>query len=100
MSARQAFSKACGQCHNDKNKKWILDIDDLTLDKAETTIKEVSERLKNVMPLGDKIIECIPSLTGFHIISKPFNIQEYQRIRPELIHFDIHKDNPTNLYIP
>ena len=34
---------------------------------------------------------------GSHLIVKPFNIQTFKYIYPEI---EVHKDNPTNLYIP
>lgn len=94
MSSRQAFSKACGQCHNDKRKKWIVDIDKEDMDNVDKIAHSIN---KYCMPLDDKIMTEIPSRTGLHLITKPFNVEEF---RKQGFTLDIQKDNPTNLYIP
>jgi hypothetical protein len=48
-------------------------------------------------PDGIKFITLIPSKSGFHIIMKPFNLQKFKSEYPDV---EIHKNNPTNLYIP
>ena len=48
-------------------------------------------------PIGQKVISIVPTKSGVHLISKPFDLQEFTKKYP---HIDIHKDNPTNLYIP
>jgi hypothetical protein len=88
----KSYDRACGQSHNDKNKKWILDIDDT--DWTEYQTEELVEKLYNIEPIGDKYITEIPSKSGLHIITKPFNLKQFN------YDLDIHKDNPTNLYIP
>lgn len=101
----KSYDRACGLGHNDKNKKWILDIDkDFLEQKSKLVSFDILEDIKKVineqsLPEGNKILEIIPSKTGFHFITKAFN--------PILLHssdnypeIEIHKDNPTNLYIP
>jgi len=46
-----------------------------------------------------KIKSLIPSKNGMHVISTPFNVQEADHFLKEW-KIEIHKDNPTNLYIP
>lgn len=92
MSARQAFDKACGQCHNAKNKKWIIDIDE----KDENFTKEVIAYINTLQPQGDKLYGRLETLNGVHLITSPFNTQAFS----EVYKLDIHKDNPVNLYIP
>ena len=94
MSARQAFSKACGQCHNDKNKKWIVDIDTHDIMVRDMIIDIIN---KDCQPEGDKIITVIPSKNGCHLITSPFNMKQFKDIQSGI---DVQKDNPTNLYIP
>ena len=94
-----AFNSVCGKDKAIGQKHWIIDID------GEITISELNEYIKivnNCMPVGNKIIKkWIPSLNGGHIITKPFNIDEFYKV-PEMLHkdIDIKKNNPTNLYIP
>lgn len=80
------------QNHNDPNKTWILDFDTdiYSMDKLK-------KFLTDLQPIGDKFVAKIPSKNGFHIISKPFNKMTFNNHYPDV---EIHKDNPTNLYIP
>lgn len=93
-SVKYAYSKTMGANHNDKNKTWIIDVDD----KWDQLSKDILKaELSKVQPEGDKVVAWIPSKAGFHVITKPFNLKEAQDLVKGL---DIHKDNPTNLYIP
>lgn len=74
-------------------KTWIVDIDT----KDETFIKEVSDVVNACMPVGDKVVDLIPTKNGFHLITKPFNIQEFRQTYKEG-EIDIQKNNPTLLY--
>ena len=42
-----------------------------------------------------KIIAEIPTKNGVHLITKPFNIQQFKEIYPDV---DVHRNNPTLLY--
>ena len=106
----KAYDRACGQSSNEKReKKWIIDIDSDEL-PWKMDICNFIERCEPIT--GSKKVLCeIPSKTGVHIITKPFNrfqfskeINEYISSRYQIsgfdLNLDIHKDNPTNLYIP
>ena len=41
-------------------------------------------------------MEFIKTKSGIHIISAPFNLQKFREEFPDI---DVHKDNPTILYI-
>ena len=100
---QKCYDRACGQLHSEKRKTWIIDID-----KDEVIwLPQVIDAIQPCMPEGNKIITQIPSKTGIHLITYPFNVMQYkENLKKELgayqmpmIEFDIHKDNPTNLYI-
>ena len=93
----KAYDRACGQVHNDKNKKWILDIDEL--DWTDYQTEELVEHLYNLQPIGNKYITKIPTKNGIHIITSPFNLSQFT-MSGLYRTLDIHKDNPVNLYIP
>lgn len=99
---RNSYDRACGQVHHDKNKTWIIDIDDVSdYSEAEWTLymRELGEAIDSCEPLGeDKVKAVIPSATGVHIITRPFNLLKFKTVYN--YNLDIHKDNPTNLYIP
>lgn len=89
----KCYDRACGSSHNDKIKKWILDIDENV--KSEF-IHKLSNELHELRPEGDKILAVIPSLSGIHIITTPFDLSAFKSDKID----EIHKDNPTNLFIP
>lgn len=88
VSVRNAYHKATGDKRVlNSEKTWILDIDKEDLDKL-TLIENTINTLSN-----DLILARIPSKSGIHLITKPFN-------RIKFIgdwDIEIHKDNPTNL---
>jgi len=90
----KSYDRACGMGHNDVNKTWILDID---FHPTPNILNSIRENTNKIEPVGNKIIEIIPSKAGCHLITIPFNLQIFKDRYSSL---DIHKDNPTNLYIP
>jgi hypothetical protein len=92
-TVKRAWNNSCG-IHNGEDKIWILDVDSLDPD-YELNIRiciELSE------PKGkEKVIATIPSKNGYHIIVRGFDMRNFQKNFPEI---EIHKNNPTNLYIP
>jgi len=100
----KSYDRACGLLNNEKNKKWIVDID-----KDEVIwLEQIINSIQPCDPPGDKIITNIPSKTAYHLITSPFNIMQFkENFKKELetykmneINIEIHKDNPINLYIP
>jgi hypothetical protein len=92
---RKSYDRACGSNHNDNVKKWILDID--CDDWVSHQTEELVEFLYNLQPIGNKFIAEVPSKSGLHFITTPFNIIDFNKKYDGI---EIHKDNPTNLYIP
>lgn len=88
------FDRSAGIHHNDRNKKWILDFDFFIDDKD---IESYKFFINSIEPIGNKILAKIPSKNGFHLITSPFNSEKFKRDFPKI---EIHKDNPTNLFIP
>lgn len=95
----KCYDRACGETHNDSNKKWILDFDELFGSTPEDVLRcnKLMIDIYDCQPVGDKIIEAIPSKNGIHWITSPFNVKEFRDLGHTV---EIHKDNPTNLYIP
>jgi hypothetical protein len=93
-STKQSFSKACGQCHNDNEKKWIIDVDEKDLTLVEVIKEFVNTQCR---PEGeDKFIITLPTKSGYHIITRPFDKSQFKKA----FDLDIQCDNPVNLYIP
>ena len=99
-SIKSTVESACGQTGAcDGNKTWVLDVD--TKDEEERIqIKKIIDLCE---PLNtEKIIDVIPTVHGFHIITRPFNKQKFMSLY-KMVHDDVEdiiKDNnPTILYV-
>lgn len=91
---KNSYDRACGNGHNDNEKKWIVDIDG---DFEADWLLGMIEFINKCEPNGDKLITTLPTKNGLHLITKPFNLKTFSTNYPNI---DIHKDNPINLYIP
>lgn len=100
----KSYDRACGLLNKEKEKKWIVDID-----KEEVIwLEQIINSIQPCEPAGDKILTQLSSKSGIHLITKPFNVVQFKNnFKIELeaykmgeINIEIHKDNPTNLYIP
>ena len=91
---RSIFETACGQTGAcDGNKTWIVDIDT----KDEIEISYIIETILKCEPfVDDKIVAMIPTVHGFHLITKPFNKKSFNDMYNGTI--DIHDGTPTVLY--
>jgi hypothetical protein len=92
------FDSVVGQIKT-QEKRWIVDIDT----KDETKIENIIKILNRVHPQdgGEKIETIIPTKNGYHLITKKFNVMEFQLVVSVLgIVPDIQKKNPTLLYLP
>lgn len=88
----KSYDKATGQGHNEKRPYWIIDID-----SGGVSLSMIGFINDSCEPEGAKTITAIPSKTGHHVITYPFNLQTFKEKYPNI---EVHKDNPTNLYIP
>ncbi len=98
-SARRAYDSVCGANSNEKSsKKWIIDIDT----KDESFLFGLERDLYFLQPAGHKIITMIPTKSGYHIITSPFNKSKFKEICQNLGMEvpDLQCDNPTILFIP
>jgi len=73
---------------------WVIDIDNTTI--TEGPIIDLIDDLEPVNPFGySKFIAEIPTKSGYHLITTPFNLQQFKEKYPDI---DVHKNNPTLLY--
>lgn len=93
----KVYTSVCGK-FGEGQKYWIIDIDKEDIETLGMQwYHDINELLYNIPPQENKIITIIPSKSGNHIITKPFNLQEFKKTYPNI---DIHKNNPVNLFIP
>jgi hypothetical protein len=86
-------STACGRFVSSKDKSWVIDIDDGSGVSPDAVLFEIDK----LQPLGEKLLARIPTKNGCHLITRPFNAAEFGKAYPTV---DVHKNNPTVLYVP
>ena len=97
---KNAFSSVSGEFHGDEDKKWIVDIDDVSIDtfnhsKEQIEIRELIYNLQ--LETGkEPMMKFIPTKSGIHIITRPFNLKNFKEKYPDV---DVHKDNMVILYL-
>lgn len=77
-------------------KRWIIDCD-WSDEFTSSNVQEIIDIVNESMPEGSNMISTIPTLNGVHLITKPFDLRQ---LRETYLNIDIHKNNPTILYIP
>ena len=87
------------------NKTWIVDIDNTNVDSK--LVKDIKDIIVNYCQPFDveKIVAVIPTKSGVHLITRPFNQETFYRMFSQLKlsnenEVSIKKDNPTVLYVP
>lgn len=88
------YNSVCGHHHSDKDKTWIIDLDSKEWRDKHNVIKAV----RQCEPIGEqKILFEVETKNGFHLITKPFNSKTFGDLLPGV---EIHKNNPSILFIP
>lgn len=91
----RSWNTACGK-HNGDDKIWLLDFDYIPTNPDWYI--NIKGYLFGQQPLAtDKVLAFIPSTSGVHVITKGFDTRKFTEDYPDV---EIHKNNPTNLYIP
>lgn len=101
-SPERILGSAIGDTNGNKNYKlWVVDIDfDMRPDADsvnKTLIENVRTKINSCRPEGNKIYASIPTRHGVHLITFPFDLQEFNKAG---LGAEIKKDNPTLLYYP
>jgi hypothetical protein len=77
-------------------KFWIIDVD--YKDASENDILRIKTIINDCDPNGRNVIADIPTPNGIHIITKPFNTQQFMIHQDVYYKCEIKKNNPTILY--
>lgn len=93
---KAAFSTASGKVFSER--VYIVDIDDV--DFNEQTKQEYIDRILTCSEDRDpeRILAIVPTVHGFHLICKPFNVKMYSDMVGQKIEECVKKNNPTLLY--
>ena len=90
----RAYTTVCGQYKHEPNPTFIIDVDEELGRKHNDMIRFIEQECE---PIGNKFVTIVPTKNGSHIIMKAFNLSKFKEKYPDI---DIHKNNPTILYIP
>lgn len=97
------FNSACGELPG-VEKRWVVDVDTKDKDSVDFIKLEIDRVWVNAHPQdwgksrgGAWLVSEIPTLNGFHLISRPFNLQEFGNRFPEV---EVKKNGLTALYVP
>jgi hypothetical protein len=100
LKQQHLFDSVVGQLKTHE-KRWIIDIDDVSTDSFAhdqyyTSMREYINELQEEAG-KDKIMTFVKTKSGFHIITQPFNVMKFKERYPDV---DVQKKNPTLLYLP
>lgn len=94
-------NSACGQTKAAKEKLWLIDLDGDSvqlIDEIHAYINDTPPFVdkKTGEPIGDKLAFCVPTKNGVHMMVRTFDLRDFDVKFPGI---DLHKNNPTILYI-
>ena len=90
------FDSVVGQLKTHESR-WIVDVDT----KDEIAVHRVAHIIDGVRPEGPKTVAVIPTKSGYHFITKRFDVMEFQKQMSQYGEVpDIQKKNPTLIYFP
>ena len=98
---RRILNSAAGELKS-RNPKWVVDIDDVSIkDKVLEWLDnyfKVREHSVANDRYGIYLYAEVPTKSGIHLISQPFNLQAFHEVFPDV---DVHKNSMgTLLYYP
>lgn len=104
-AVRRIYESVCGAVSNEPDKKWIVDIDqdesgyEGMLHKAQIVASYIREQYSKLTFEQQQkcFLEILRTKNGLHIICSPFRLDLFNEKFPDV---DVHKDNPTILFIP
>ena len=77
-------------------KTWVVDVDPEDLSNPDFSLDKLKSDLYNIGPVGNKVIEEIPTTDGIHLICRPFDLDTYYAKYPT-IHC-LHAPAKTHLF--
>lgn len=100
-AVKKAYSSCSGEYHSDPDKTWIVDIDNVSIDSFNHSEEQIRIRQLitdlQIEAGKEPMMQFIPTRSGVHIITRPFNLQKFKSEFPDI---DVHKDNMTILFCP
>ena len=87
----KSWNTCAGEIKGEKSR-WIIDCDDI---EDTSYLARIHDFISYLEPEGPKSIATIKTKSGYHLITTPFNLQQFKEEFPDI---DVHKNNPTLLY--
>ena len=85
------YESCSGSYKHNSFKRWVVDIDN----PKEGTVEEIIKNVNDVAPTGtDKVIMQIPTKSGVHLITTPFDVYRFNALCICKSHFDSANDIP------
>ena len=92
INQKHVFDSVVGQLKTNE-KRWIVDVDNVDFYE----LKPIIGFIDSLRPEGEKVEAIISTKSGYHLITKRFDVKEFEKQYPNI---DIQKKNPTLLYYP
>ncbi len=92
INQKHVFDSVVGQLKTNE-KRWIVDVDNVDFYE----LKPIIGFIDSLRPEGEKVEAIISTNSGYHLITKRFDVKEFEKQYPNI---DIKKENPTLLYYP
>jgi hypothetical protein len=89
----RAYASVCGKHPIHDRKLWLFDCDNSD-GNGDPEAALLAQRLEGLLRERAAFVGKVPTKNGLHLVCKPHHVS-YSHVGVEL-----HKDNPTNLYIP
>lgn len=107
-SVKNVYATVCGSHHSEKSKRWVVDIDEDCLDRKDEIRKIIEKLHEEIVKSKYQILAEVPTKSGVHIITNPFNMEKFRKILTErmtdendpIMSIDVHKNSPSILYVP
>lgn len=93
-AVKNAYNTCCGQ-YTTGDKIWLIDIDTKEYSHIESYIEKIN---KCKSGYENNVLGVLPTVHGYHILTRPFNLKELEPYMAVSMHIDVHKNNPTLLY--
>lgn len=92
------FESCSGQYCHSKGKQWVVDVDDCKLHGVYPEI--IKDVINSCQPDGNKIVTEFPTKSGVHLITTPFDRQQFMELCEayDIKDADIKKNHLTLLY--
>lgn len=105
-AVKNVYSSVCGTYHSESEKRWVVDIDSDVI-HLKDEVRQVIEILQSkIKGHNYRILAEIPTRSGVHLITNPFNMHLFRKIMVEranpsedgYLKIDVQKNSPTILY--